>query len=150
MVVDAYGSIATLDSGARSITLGSRPLLARATLVWDDATVFRNGASAGNLAVGQYVMVRGIYQGNGRFLLQRVVLDETPPDAPTGGLVYRAVGIAHGVGGLFMRVDLLRLAVTPASDVATEVQNGVMVRAWFYRDTNLGRWVALRVRPVAP
>jgi hypothetical protein len=149
MVVDAYGSISALDSGARTFRLAGRPLLSLATLAWDDATVFRNGASAATLANGQYVVVRGIYQGNGRFLLQRVVLDETPPASPTGGLVYRAVGVAHGIDGLFMRVGLLRLAVTPASDVSPEVQNGVLVRAWFYRNVALGRWVALRVRPVA-
>lgn len=147
-VVDAYGSITALDGGAKTFRLAGRPLLSLATLQWDANTVFNNGATPESLANGQYVAVRGVYQGGNRFLLTRVVLDDTPPASPTGGLVFSAVGIAHHVTANAMRVNLVPLAITPASTVADDVVNGAFVRAWFYRDVPNARWVLLYAHAV--
>ncbi len=147
-VVDAYGSIGALDSGARTFRLEGRPLLSLATLQWDANTVFSNGATPDTLANGQYVAVRGVYQGGNRFLLTRVIKDDTPPTSPTGGLVFSTLGIAHQITANSMRVNLLPLAITPASSVAADVVPGAVVRAWFYRDVPNQRWVVLRARAV--
>lgn len=148
-VVDAYGSVSSLDAGAKTFQLAGRPLLSLFTLEWDDNTVFGNGASAASLTDGQYVFVRGIYLGDRRFRLTRVVLDDTPPDSPTGGLVYSALGIANHVSGSAMRVNLVPLSITGASRVDAGVANGVLVRAWFYRNTLAGRWEVIWVHPVS-
>ena len=146
MVIDVYGQIESLDSTARTFKINGRPL---PVLEWTDDTVFRNGAAPGTLANGQYVALRSVYQGGNRFVVQRLVLDDTPPASPTGGLVFGAFGIANRVGPDALRVNLLPLAVvTPGSVVFPGVANGVPVRAWFYRDVPNARWVALRVRPV--
>jgi hypothetical protein len=91
-----------------------------------------------------------VYQGPGNgFLLLRVVLDDTPPTSPTGGLVFSALGIAHHVvPGVSMWVNLVPMAITPASTVTAGVVNGALVRAWFYRDVPNGRWVVLYAHPV--
>lgn len=147
-VVDAYGSIGALDATAKTFRLEGRPLLSLATLQWDANTVFSNGATPESLANGQYVAVRGVYQGGNRFLLTRVILDQTPPTSPTGGLVFSTVGIAHHITANAMRVNLLSLTVTSASSVAADVVPGATVRVWFYRDVPNARWVVLRARAV--
>lgn len=147
-VVDAYGSIGSLDAAAKTFRLEGRPLLNLATLQWDANTVFNNGATPESLANGQYVAVRGVYQGGNRFLLTRVVLDQTPPASPTGGLVFSQVGIAHHITASSMRVNLQSLAITPASSVTADVVPGATVRVWFYRDVANQRWVVLRARAV--
>jgi len=149
-VVDAYGPINQLDANAKTFHITNRPLLGAVTLHWDDNTVFSNGATPQSLADGQYVAVRGVYQGPGNgFLLLRVVLDDTPPTSPTGGLVFSALGIAHHVSANSMWVNLVPMAITPASDVRPGVVNGALVRAWFYRDAPNARWVVLFVHPVS-
>jgi len=146
-VVDAYGSITGLDAPNRTFKLAGRPLLNLATLQWDDNTVFGNGAGATNLADGQYVVVRGVYQGNGVFLLTRVILDDTPPTAPGGGLVFGTFGVVHNMSVSGLTVGRIPLAIVAGSDIRTGVADGVVVRAWFYRDVANSRWVALLVRP---
>jgi hypothetical protein len=146
-VVDAYGSITSLDANARTFKLAGRPLLSLATLQWDDNTLFGNGASAANLANGQFVVVRGVYQGNGVFLLTRVILDDTPPTAPGGGLVFGTFGVVHGLSANGLIVGRIPMAIAAGSDIRAGVADGVVVRAWFYRDLANSRWVALLVRP---
>ena len=146
-VVDAYGSVSSLDATARTFKLAGRPLLNLATLQWDDNTVFGNGASAASLANGQFVVVRGVYQGNGVFLLTRVILDDTPPTAPGGGFVFGTFGVVHNMGANGLIVGRIPLAIVAGSDVRAGVADGVVVRAWFYRDVANSRWVALLVRP---
>ncbi|MEW6705881.1 MAG: DUF5666 domain-containing protein [Pseudomonadota bacterium] len=148
-VVDAYGQVSDFDGAARSFRITGRALFGLATLTWDDNTVFSNGATPQTLANGNHVAVRGVYQGNGRFLLLRVVLDDTPPASPTGGMVFSALGIAHHVSAGSMWVNLVPMAVTPASDVRAGVVNGALVRAWFYRDAPNARWVVLYAHPVS-
>ena len=147
-VIDAYGAISQLDATAKTFHISNRPLLSLATMQWDDNTVFSNGASPASLANGQYVGVRGVYQGNGKFLLLRVVLDDTPPPSPTG-VVFSAIGIAHHVNASSMWVNLVPMAITPASTVTPGVVNGALVRAWFYRDVPNARWVVIYAHPVS-
>lgn len=146
-VVDAYGSITDLNRAGRTFKLAGRPLLSLATLEWDDNTVFGNGATPDNLADGQYVVVRGVFLGGGRFLLTRVILDDTPPAAPGGGLVFGTFGVAHNLSASGVIVGRIPMAIVAGSDIRAGVANGVVVRAWFYRDMPNARWVALLVRP---
>jgi hypothetical protein len=149
-VVDAYAQVAQLDRSARTFKLGNvGPLLSLATLQWDEHTVFGNGLTADTLADGQYVAVRGVYLGGGRFLLMRLILDDTPPTSPTGGAVFRTIGIAHHITGSSLVVSGIPMAIVPGATVplGSDVVNGSVVRAWFYRDVPNARWVALLVRP---
>ena len=149
-VVDAYAQVANLDTTMRTFKLGNvGPLLSLATLQWDDNTLFGNGLTADTLADGQYVAVRGVYLGGGRFLLTRVILDDTPPASPTGGAVFRTIGIAHHISGTSLVVGSIPMAIVPGATVplGSDVVNGTVVRAWFYRDAPNARWVALLVRP---
>jgi hypothetical protein len=147
-VVDAYGAIQSLDAAASTFHLALGPVASNATLEWDVNTVFGNGASPANLANGQYVGVRAVYQGGTRFLLTRVILDDTPPTSPTGGVVFRTFGIVRGlIPNTSLFVGGIPMAITANTVVRAGVENGVVVRAWFYRDVPNGRWVALLVRP---
>ena len=149
-VVDAYAQVASLDTTAHTFKLGNvGPLLSLATLQWDDHTLFGNGLTADTLADGQYVALRAVYLGNGRFLLTRVILDDTPPASPTGGAVFRTIGIAHGISGTSLIVGDIPMAIVGGvtAPLQPDVVNGTVVRAWFYRDVPNARWVALLVRP---
>jgi hypothetical protein len=149
-VVDAYAQVSQLDASARTFKLGNvGPLLSLATLQWDDHTLFGNGLTADALADGQYVAVRGVYLGGGRFLLLRVILDDTPPTSPTGGAVFRTIGIVHHITGTSLVVNRIPMAIVSGATVPLQpdVVNGTVVRAWFYRDVPNARWVALLVRP---
>lgn len=149
-VVDAYAQVAQLDAAAHTFKLGNvGPLLSQVTLQWDDNTVFGNGLSADTLGDGQYVALRAVFLGNGRFLLMRVILDDTPPTSPTGGAVFRTIGIAHHIGSTSLVVGLIPMAIVPGATVplGSDVVNGTVVRAWFYRDVPNARWVLLLARP---
>jgi hypothetical protein len=149
-VVDAYAQVSELDTTARTFKLGGvGPLLSLATLHWDDNTLCGNGLSAATLANGQFVAVRGVYLGAGQgFLLTRVILDNTPPSAPGGGLVFRTIGIAHGiVANTSLKVGRIALTINAGTVIDPAVANGVVARAWFYRDVPNARWVALLVLP---
>jgi hypothetical protein len=146
-VVDAYGAVQNLDAAANTFKLTLGPVLSNATLEWDDHTVFGNGLSAATLANGQFVGVRAVFVGNGRFLLLRVILDDTPPASPTGGLVFGTFGIAHDITASGLVVGRIPMAITGNTVIRAGVGNGVVVRAWFYRDLINQRWVALLVRP---
>jgi len=147
-VVDAYGAIQALDAMAQSFRLNLGPVASLATLEWDDHTVFGNGITPANIANGQYVGVRGVYLGGGRFLLLRVILDDTPPTAPTGGVVFRTFGIAHDITTTSLVAGGIPMAIVPGvTTLQPGVDNGTVVRAWFYRDVPNQRWVALLVRP---
>jgi len=150
LVVDAYGSITDLNTADKAFKLAGRPLLSLFTLVWDDDTIFSNGATPQNLANGQYAGLRAVYLGSGRFLLKRVVLDDTPPPSPVpGALVFGTWGIAHHMTANSLIVNRISMTIDAGSDIDPGVVNGSVVRAWFYRDVPNQRWVALRVRPVA-
>jgi hypothetical protein len=149
-VVDAYAQVAQLDSNARTFKLGGvGPLLSLATLHWDENTLFANGVTAATLANGQYVAVRGVFLGAGQgFLLTRVILDQTPPSAPGGGLAFRTIGVAHDiVANSSLKVGRIALTINGGTVVDATVVNGTVVRAWFYRDVPNARWVALLVLP---
>jgi hypothetical protein len=149
-IVDGYGSITLLDTGAKTFHFSfdpNRPLVGLATLHWDDNTVFSNVADPTTLANGDYVAVRGVYMGpeNG-FLLLRVVKDQTPPSVPGGGLLFSAIGIAHHVSSTSMWVNRVPMGIAPASDVDPGVVNGAVVRAWFYRHN--GAWEVIKAYPL--
>ena len=147
-VVDAYGAIQALDAPAQTFRLNLGPVASLATLEWDEHTVFGNGITPANIANGQYVGVRGVYLGGGRFLLLRVILDDTPPTSPTGGVVFRTFGIAHHITTTSLVAGGIPMAVVPGVTMLLPgVDNGTVVRAWFYRDVPNQRWVALLVRP---
>jgi len=147
-VVDAYGAIQALDAMAQSFRLDLGPVASLATLQWDGNTVFGNGITPATIANGQYVGVRGVYLGGGRFLLLRVILDDTPPTSPTGGVVFRTFGIAHHITTTSLVAGGIPMAIVPGVTMLQPgVVNGSVVRAWFYRDVPNQRWVALLVRP---
>jgi len=149
VVVDAYGRINNLDPANKTFQLASGPLFSLATLEWDDNTIFNNGLTAATLANDQYVLLRGEFLGNGRFLLKRVILDETRPTSPTGGLVFGTLGIANRVTPTSLYVNGIPMTIVPGTtSLPGPISNGMVVRAWFYRDIPNGRWVALRVRQV--
>lgn len=151
-IVDAYGPISQVDLAAKTFHISNRPLLSLATLRWDDNTVFSNGATAVNLANGQYMAVRAVYLGPGNgFQLLRVIKDDTPPTSPVpGGLVYGVFGIANHVTANSMRVNLVPMTIVPGtSTVNPNVVNGAFVRAWVYRDVPNARWVVLNTHAVA-
>ena len=151
-IVDAYGPISQVDLSAKTFHIGNRPLLSLATLRWDDNTVFSNGATAANLANGQYMAVRAVYLGPGNgFQLLRVIKDDTPPPSPVpGGLVYGVFGIANHVSPTSMRVNLVPMTIVPGtSTVNPNVVNGAFVRAWVYRDIPNARWVVLNTHAVS-
>lgn len=149
-VVDVYAQVANLDTTARTFELGNvGPLLSLVTIHYSDLTAF-HGFETTPLADGQYVALRAVYRGPGDgFLATRVILDDTPPPSPTGGAVLRTVGIAHGITGTSLKVGLIQMAIVPGATepLSSDVVNGTVVRAWFYRDVPNSRWVALRVRP---
>ncbi|MCC7287272.1 MAG: hypothetical protein IT503_13925, partial [Burkholderiaceae bacterium] len=114
-----------------------------------DLTAF-HGFSTTPLANGQYVALRAVYRGLGDgFLATRVILDDMPPASPTGGPVLRSIGIAHGITATSLKVGLVQMAIVSGATepLGSDVVNGTVVRAWFYRDVPNARWVALRVRP---
>jgi hypothetical protein len=148
-VVDVYAQITDLDSTARTFRLaGVGPLLSLVTLHYGDVTAFYGFGSTA-LANGQFVALRAVYRGPGDgFLATRVVLDDTPPAAPGGGLVFRTIGIARQiVPGTSLRVGLIPMTINGGTVIDPGVGAGVVVRAWFYRDVPNARWVALRVLP---
>ena len=94
--------------------------------------------------------MRAVYLGPGQgFLLTRVILDDTPPASPTGGMVFRTIGIARGITATSLKVGLIPMAIVAGATLPLQpdVVNGTVVRAWFYRDVPNARWVALLVRP---
>jgi len=95
------------------------------------------------------VALRAVYRGPGDgFLVTRIVLDDTPPAAPGGGVVFRTVGIARQiVPGTSLRVGAIQMAINAGTVIDPGVGAGVVVRAWFYRDVANARWVALLVKP---
>jgi len=149
-VVDAYAQVTQVDTAARTFKLDNvGPLLSLVTLHWDDRTLF-SGFGTTPLADGQYVAMRAVYLGPGQgFLLTRVILDDTPPASPTGGMVFRTIGIARGITATSLRVGLIPMAIVTGATapLQPDVVNGTVVRAWFYRDVPNARWVALLVRP---
>ena len=148
-VVDVYAQVTELDTGARTFKLGGvGPLLSLVTLHYGDITAFYGFAST-PLANGQYVALRAVYRGPGDgFLVTRIVLDDTPPAAPGGGVVFRTVGIARQiVPGTSLRVGAIQMAINAGTVIDPGIGAGVVVRAWFYRDVANARWVALLVKP---
>jgi len=148
-VVDVYAQVTDLDTTARTFRLaGVGPLLSLVTLHYGDVTAFY-GFGGTPLANGQYVALRAVYRGPGDgFLATRVVLDDTPPAAPGGGLVFRTIGIARQiVPGTSLRVGVIPMTIDGGTVIDPGVTAGVVVRAWFYRDVPNARWVALRVLP---
>lgn len=149
-VVDVYAQVTDLDATARTFQLDNvGPLLRLTTIHYSDLTAF-HGFSTTPLANGQYVALRAVYRGLGDgFLATRVILDDMPPASPTGGPVLRSIGIAHGITATSLKVGLVQMAIVSGATepLGSDVVNGTVVRAWFYRDVPNARWVALRVRP---
>jgi len=147
-VIDVYAQVTNLDTAARTFRLaGVGPLLSLMTVHYGDATAFHGFAST-PLANGQFVALRTVYRGPGDgFFATRVVLDDTPPSAPGGGPVFRAVGVVRQLDASSLRVGLVRMSVDGGTVVDPGVGVGTVVRAWFYRDVPNARWVALLVKP---
>ena len=148
-VVDVYAQVTDLDTASRTFRLGGvGPLLSLVTLHYGEITAFHGFAST-PLADGQYVALRAVYRGSGDgFLATRVILDDTPPAGPGGGLVFRTVGIAHHiVAGTSLHVGGVTMAVNGGTVIDPSIDAGTVVRAWFYRDVANARWVALLVKP---
>ncbi|MBE7418934.1 MAG: hypothetical protein HS128_14565 [Ideonella sp.] len=147
-VIDVYAQVTNLDTTARTFKLdGVGPLLSLMTVHYGDATAFHGFAST-PLANGQYIALRTVYRGPGDgFFATRVVLDDTPPSAPGGGPVFRAVGVVRQLDASNLRVGLVRMDVDAGTVIDPGVAVGTVVRAWFYRDVPNARWVALLVKP---
>jgi hypothetical protein len=148
-VVDVYAQVTDLDTTARTFRLGGvGPLLSLATLHYGDVTAF-HGFASNPLANGQYVALRAVYRGPGDgFLVTRIVLDDTPPAAPGGGVVFRTIGIARQiVPGTSLRVGTIPMTIDAGTVIDPGVAPGVVARAWFYRDVPNARWIALLVKP---
>ena len=147
LTVTVFGRILNLDATAKTFNLSEGPFRTY-KLRWEDATtVFGGGLSAATLANNDRVGVQGTISGN-ELIVSRIVGDEIPV-APGGKILFGNMGLAHDVGAGSLAVNAISMEIRAGiSNVAAGVENGKLVRAWFYRDTLAGPWVALQVRPV--
>ena len=148
LTVTVFGRILNLDATTKTFNLSEGPFRTY-KLRWDDTTtVFGGGLSAATLADNDRVGVQGTISGN-ELVLSRIVGDEVPA-APVGKLLFGNMGLAHDVTSTSLGVNAISMEIRAGiSTVAAGVENGKLVRAWFYRDTPAGPWVALQVKPVA-
>lgn len=147
LTLDIFGALLNVDLAARTFNLSEGPYR-NYTLTWDDNTVFGTGVSAATLANGQRVGLRVVLT-EGKLLVKRMIGDPTPTNIPLGATVFGNMGIAHDVTSGSLTVGLIQMAIVPGTtNVIGTVDNGTLVRTWFYRTGPLQPFVAAQVREI--